>query len=292
MLTTNFDSYFYYLKNEKNYSKHTITAYQKDLLLFQKYLNQMGLRITDFQYQDARGFLVYLYDLGLSKTSVSRHISAIRSFYDFFNMDNDVQNPFKQLVQPKQKKHLPEFFYEKEMQVLIDSIDTTKPMGLRNRAIVELLYATGMRVSELTALRISDFDLQNRFVKVVGKGNKIRLIPFGEYAYDAILKYIDVRNGILTNHDYLFVNQQKGHLTERGVRYILKQLIDKSAINQKIHPHKLRHTFATHLLNQGADLRTVQDLLGHVNLSTTSHYTHVTKEHLRKTYLNTHPRSD
>ncbi|UBH09548.1 tyrosine recombinase XerC [Macrococcus armenti] len=279
-----------YLKLERNFSEHTVEAYHKDILQFTQFLKQEGLDIQSFEYRDARNFLVRQYNKGLGRTTVSRRISALRSFYAFLYEDRE-HNPFSQLVHPKQKKYLPEFFYEKEMALIFNSIDMSKPFALRDRFILEMLYATGMRVSEFISLSVDDFDMSTQTVKVLGKGRKERIVPYGAFAQQALEDYVQFRNSRNVTHEYLLINQQNGPLTTRGLSYILNNIIKRSGADGHIHPHKLRHTFATHLLNNGADLRTVQTLLGHESLSTTSKYTHVTKEHLRKSYINAHPRA-
>ncbi|MCE4956756.1 site-specific tyrosine recombinase/integron integrase [Macrococcoides caseolyticum] len=280
-----------YLKVDRNCSEHTITAYQKDIENFIQFLQSEGLVFEQFEYRDARNYLVQLYELGLKRTTVSRHISAMRSFYNFLYQDTEHVNPFHQLVHPKQEKYLPQFFYEEEMKQLFDAIDTSKPFYTRDKLILELLYATGIRVAELATLKLEQIDQSLMMIKVRGKGNKTRLVPYGAFAQIALTDYIALRTMRSPKHDYLLINQRNAPLSERGIRYVLNQIVKQSATHMEIHPHKLRHTFATHLLNNGADLRTVQDLLGHENLSTTSRYTHVTKEHLKQSYLNAHPRA-
>ncbi|WP_414043330.1 site-specific tyrosine recombinase/integron integrase [Macrococcus animalis] len=290
-MTTDVEAFLNYLKYERNFSVHTITAYEKDIHGFSDFLKVEGLTIHTFEYRDARNYLVRLYEKGMKRTTVSRHISSLRSFYKFLYRDTDRVNPFHQLVHPKQEKYLPEFFYEEEMLHLFQAIDTSKTLHTRDRLILELLYATGIRASELTHLKLTDIDRSFMMLKVIGKGNKVRLVPYGAFAETAIEDYLKFRATRRTDHDYLLINNRNAPLTERGVRYVLNQIVMNATGIRNIHPHKLRHTFATHLLNNGADLRTVQDLLGHVNLSTTGKYTHVTKEHLRKSYLNAHPRA-
>ena len=290
MDTNDLQRFLTYLKNERNFSDHTVTAYKNDVLQFIAFLEQEQLDFRTFEYRDARNYLVSQYNKGLERTTVSRRISALRSFYGFL-YDGDESNPFVQLVHPKQKKYLPEFFYEKEMTLLFNSIDMSKPFAVRDKFILEMLYATGMRVSEFIELKSDAFDLGLMTVKVMGKGRKERIIPYGAYAHRSLLDYMDFRNSMTITHDYLLINQRGGPLTARGLTYILDMLIKRSSADGHIHPHKLRHTFATHLLNNGADLRTVQELLVHVNLSTTSKYTHITKAHLRNSYLSAHPRA-
>ncbi|UTH14669.1 site-specific tyrosine recombinase/integron integrase [Macrococcus equipercicus] len=285
------NAFIAYLKNEKNFSSHTLTAYNNDVRSFIDYLNREGLNIETFSYQNARGYLVYLYDQKLTRSSVSRKISSLKTFYRFIQLDKDAVNPFDALVHPKKEQYLPAFFYEEEMAQLFAEIDQGKPLHKRDQLILELLYATGARVSELVNLKLQDIDEEMMVIKLLGKGNKERIVPFGSFALKSLRNYFPVRQQYAHDHDYLLINSRGEPLTARGVRYILDQVIMRAGNVSEIHPHKLRHTFATHLLNEGADLRTVQDLLGHVNLSTTGRYTHVTKEHLRQTYLNAHPRA-
>lgn len=280
-----------YLLYEKGFSPHTQTAYIQDVLQFEQYLKAQHLQIDTFQYRDARGYLVHLYNQQLTRSTVSRKISSLKTFYRFLRLDQEETNPFDSLIHPKQDKYLPQFFYEEEMARLFAEVDQGKPFHKRDRLILELLYATGLRVSELVSLRLTDIDEEMMVLKVLGKGNKERIVPFGQFALESLRDYLPLRRQYAKDHDGLLINQQGGILTVRGVRYILTDIIKRTGQVSHIHPHMLRHTFATHMLNEGADLRTVQDLLGHVNLSTTGRYTHVTKEHLRQTYLSAHPRA-
>lgn len=291
MINTEVKVFLKYLEQERNFSEHTIAAYENDLQDFLIFLQKECLTISIFEYRDARNYLVHMYNRGLKRTTVSRHISSLRSFYKYLYQDSEKVNPFNQLVHPKQEKYLPKFFYEEEMAQLFEAIDTSKPFYTRDKVILELLYATGIRAAELTNLKLTDLDQQMMMLKVRGKGNKERIVPYGAFAQSAIEDYLVLRETRKIDHDYLLINNRNAPLTERGVRYVLDQIVKRASGPNEIHPHKLRHTFATHLLNNGADLRTVQDLLGHVNLSTTGKYTHVTKEHLRKSYLNAHPRA-
>ncbi|MCP3739083.1 tyrosine recombinase XerC [Rossellomorea sp. BNER] len=285
-----------YLQIEKNYSKYTIEYYQDDIQEFYLFLAQQSInQLDEVEYLDARLFLTSLHERNLSRASIARKISSLRSFYRFLNRDKKTsENPFSLVNQPKSEKRLPKFFYEEELESLLNACKGDEPLQVRNRAIFELLYATGIRVSECEKLTLSDMDFSLSTVLVKGKGNKERYVPFGGYAHDALELYIKQSRNILIkeqDHSTVFVNFRGEPITSRGIRHILTELIKKASLNGKIHPHMLRHTFATHLLNNGADLRTVQELLGHSNLSSTQVYTHVTKEHLRKTYLNHHPRA-
>ena len=252
--------------------------------------------VRDVQYLDARLFLTKLYEKKLAKKTMAKKISCLRSFYKFLLREKLVEaNPFTLVTIPKAEKRLPKFFYENELQLLFQSCETETPLGQRNKALLELLYATGIRVSECCQIRLSEVDFFLGTVLVHGKGQKERYLPFGSLAKQSLELYINSgRKKLISeknNHDVLFVNHRGGPLTARGVRVILNSLIEESALNGHIHPHMLRHSFATHLLNHGADLRSVQELLGHAFLSSTQVYTHVTNERLRKTYMEHHPRA-
>ncbi|MGA4513856.1 tyrosine recombinase XerC [Staphylococcus caledonicus] len=281
------------LKVERNFSAHTLKSYHEDLIQFNHFLDQELLNLKTFEYKDARNYLSFLYSQNLKRTTVSRKISTLRTFYEFWmTQDESVVNPFVQLVHPKKEQYLPQFFYEEEMEELFNTVAKDSKKGLRDRVILELLYATGIRVSELVNIKLSDIDMSLPGVKVLGKGNKERFVPFGEFCRQSIEQYLNEFKPVQhARHSFLIVNMKGEAITERGVRHVLNDIVKRTAGVTEIHPHKLRHTFATHLLNQGADLRTVQSLLGHVNLSTTGKYTHVSNQQLRKVYLNAHPRA-
>lgn len=281
------------LKVERNFSAHTLKSYHDDLVQFNLFLDQELLDLKTFEYKDARNYLSFLYSQNLKRTTVSRKISTLRTFYEFWmTQDETIVNPFVQLVHPKKEQYLPQFFYEEEMEALFKTVAKDSKKGLRDRVILELLYATGIRVSELVNIQLNDIDMSLPGVKVLGKGNKERFVPFGEFCRQSIEQYLNEFKPIHNvNHSFLIVNLKGEPITERGVRYVLNDIVKRTAGVTNIHPHKLRHTFATHLLNQGMDLRTVQSLLGHVNLSTTGKYTHVSNQQLRKVYLNAHPRA-
>ena len=247
------------------------------------------------EYIHARLYVTKLYDENLARTSISRKISSIRSFFRYLNREVDLDDaPFRSLYHPKKEGRLPNFFYEEELQQLFATSSGSDDKSIRNMAILELLYATGIRVSECVSIELDQIDFHYSILRVMGKGRKERIVPFGQYAHDALLQYIkEVRPKLMKNkeHQRLFVNMRGGELTARGVRHILNDMMEAASLHSKIYPHMLRHTFATHLLNNGADLRTVQELLGHAHLSSTQVYTHVTKEHLRNTYMNAHPRA-
>lgn len=286
-----------YLQIEKNYSQYTIEHYYYDINEFALFMSEQAIvNFDNVKYLDVRIYLTKLYEKKLARKSVARKISCLRSFYKFLVREKMVsENPFTLASIPKAEKKLPEFFYEEELAQLFKACETETALGQRNKAILELLYATGMRVSECSQIRLKDLDMNLSTVLVRGKGSKERYIPFGSFAFDALQQYIqNGRKNILAgqrHHDYLFLNYRGGQLTARGIRLILNKLIEQSALTGKIHPHMLRHTFATHLLANGADMRTVQELLGHSFLSSTQIYTHVTNEYLRKTYMTHHPRA-
>ncbi|WP_088006013.1 tyrosine recombinase XerC [Indiicoccus explosivorum] len=290
------DSYMTYIQLEKNYSAHTVSNYRKDLESFFSFLESEGLsEIREVEYLHARNYVTQLYEQAFSRATVSRKISAVRSFFKYGSREFGLnEEAFKSLHHPKKRERLPQFFYEQELEMLFESVSGNDKLSQRNLALLELLYATGMRVSECTSIRIGDLDRAMNIVKVLGKGKKERYIPYGEFAREALEHYIEEARPKLmknTDHVYLFVNSRGEPLTDRGIRYILSDCIKKAALNTAIYPHMIRHTFATHMLNNGADMRTVQELLGHAHLSSTQVYTHVTKEHLRSTYLNAHPRA-
>ncbi|MFJ5963399.1 tyrosine recombinase XerC [Bacillus sp. NPDC093026] len=288
-----------YLQIEKNYSALTISGYTEAIEEFVRFMNIQGINaFEEVSYQDTRIYLTEAYEKGLTRRTISKKVSALRSFYKFLVREQLVkENPFLLVSLPKQDKRIPSFLYEEELKELFAISDLSTPLGQRNQAILELLYATGMRVSELCSLKESDLDLTMDTVLVHGKGSKQRYVPFGSYAHEALITYLeDGRKKLLAKRKdraeaQVFLNQRGAPLTDRGVRYILTELMKKASSTLHIHPHMLRHTFATHLLNEGADLRSVQELLGHSNLSSTQVYTHVSKDSLRKTYMSHHPRA-
>ncbi|MBS4193973.1 tyrosine recombinase XerC [Lederbergia citri] len=291
-------SFIEYLQIERNYSDYTINFYKKDIEQFALFMNAQGIKsFSDVEYVDARLFVTELYNKKLARASASRKISCLRSFYKFLLREELVkENPFALVIQPKAGVKIPNFFYEEEMNVLFEACMDSTPLSIRNLALLELLYATGIRVSECANIQLKDLDFDFSTILVKGKGRKERYVPFGSFAFDALQTYIHhgARNELMKGqetHQYLFVNSRGGPLTASGISHILKKVIESASLTGKIHPHMIRHSFATHLLNNGADMRTVQELLGHSHLSSTQVYTHVTKEHLRKTYMNHHPRA-
>lgn len=289
-----------YLEFERLYSAQTIKAYIIDIHEFVDFLKQNGgfTSYAKVQTLDIRVYLNDLYERSLARTTIARKISSLRMFYQFLVANHVLEdNPFENVALRKHQNHLPEFFYEEEMKVLFDTAyNQHTKLWQRNAALLELLYATGARVAEIVNLRLPQLDFSKKLVLLRGKGDKERYVPFGKFADHILQRYTqELRQELLTqyqqDHDFVFVNNRGAPLTTAGVSYILSQLMKQSSLNGKIHPHMLRHTFATHLLNHGADMRTVQELLGHVNLSTTQVYTHVTRESLQKNYQNFFPRA-
>lgn len=289
------ESFLSYLKYQKHYSSHTVINYENDILDFIKFLEREHLKLNAVSYSDIRFYLMELYNKKYSRSSVSRKLSSLRSFYKYLLREDQIkENPFLLVSSPKKEKKLPEFLYYQELEKLFAFPDTNLPLGQRNLLILELLYATGMRVSELVNVKIKDINNFNNIIRVVGKGNKERLVSYGAYCEDILTLYLeDGRIKLLKNNetDKLLLNNNGKPLTDRGVRLILDNILKQVSINSHVSPHTLRHTFATHMLNEGADLLTVQELLGHANLSTTQIYTHVTNERLRDVYLKSHPRA-
>ena len=282
-----------YLNFEKKYSDYTISSYEKDLDDYIKYLNDKKLKYDKLEYKDVVDYIIYLKGKKLEATSVNRHLSSIRSFYKYL-IDNKItsSNPFKLVRGPKKEKKLPNYLQYDEFVDLINTCDET-PLGIRNRMILELLFATGVRVSELVSIKLTDIDFKDRSIKITGKGKKDRIVYFNKVCQEVMSNYvINARQELLKGkrNDYLIINHLGNKITSRGVQDIIEKILVKSSIKHKISPHTLRHTFATLLLKEGMDIREVQELLGHERLETTSIYTHVTNEELRKAYLNALPR--
>ncbi|MDP2654870.1 MAG: tyrosine recombinase XerC [Candidatus Omnitrophota bacterium] len=281
------EKFLSYIEIEKNYSPHTSLNYRLDLEEFFKFSGEMAVEKMD--YLHLRKFLVELKGRQHRPRTMARKLSSLRSFFRFLQREGLIKNnPAVLLQTPKLDKTLPKFLTEKEMTELIDSPSTVKAMGSRDKAILETLYGTGIRVSELVGLDVDSVDLIGNLAKVRGKGKKERLVPVGEKAVEAVREYLKKRKG---RGSALFLNKNGTRLSARSVCNIAHKYIKLTSANRNISPHVLRHSFATHLLNRGADLRSVQELLGHVNLSTTQIYMHVTTEKLKSVYEKAHPRA-
>jgi tyrosine recombinase XerC len=277
-----------YLEIEKNYSGHTVINYRLDLEDFARFL--AGAELEKIDYLSLRKYLAVLKEKNLGNRTVGRRLSALRSFFRFLSREGYIKtNPILMLSSPKLDKHLPSFMTEDEVKKLIESAfarNEKDVLGLRDRAILEAFYSSGLRISELVGLNSEDIDFISGIVKIRGKGKKERIVPMGESALLAIRKYIDRRK---KQSSVIFLNKNSSRITTRGVRFILEKYLRLAEIKPGVSAHTFRHSFATHLLNRGADLRTVQELLGHANLSTTQIYTHLTTEKLKSVYDKAHP---
>ena len=287
MMNAHIQNFLKYLQVEKNYSEHTLLNYSLDLVDFFAFLGHD--RVGEVDYPALRRFLAELRAKALRPRSVARKLSSLRSFFRYLQREGLIQkNPAALLLTPKLDKVLPHFLSEEEAVRLIEAPAEDEVSAPRDKAIFETLYSTGIRVSELVGLNQTDVDLIGNVVKARGKGRKERIVPIGNKAVEALRSYFNTRKD---RFEAVFLNRSGGRLTARSVRNIINKHILKAAIQQKVHPHMMRHSFATHLLNRGADLRSVQELLGHVNLSTTQIYTHLTTERLKIVYDKAHPRA-
>lgn len=284
------DKFINYIEIEKNYSPHTCKNYRRDLEEFGNFLKSNSVSdIKDIDYFFLRKFLSLLNKKKLSKRTVSRKISTLKSFFKLLLREKIIKNnPASSLIYPRLDKPLPKFLTESQVKTVLELPDTTKILGLRDKAILEFLYSTGARVSEMVSLKKEDLDLLGGVAKAVGKGRRERLLPLGQPAVEAIRQYLRRRQD---QERALFLNKNNKPLGDRGVRFVISSYIKKAALLFKVSPHVFRHSFATHLLNRGADLRSVQELLGHSSISTTQVYTHVSLDSLKKVYQKTHPRA-
>ncbi|MFH0840345.1 MAG: tyrosine recombinase XerC [Candidatus Omnitrophota bacterium] len=285
------DKFINYLNIEKNASHHTIVNYSVDLRDFAKFLGETS--VENVSYLFLRKYLANMKEKNYSKRTVARKLASLRSFFKFLYREGYIKaNPSSGIATPKLDKKLPIFLGPDEVSRLIESPNEKDASGLRDRAIMETLYSTGMRVSELVGMSLNNVDFIGGVVKVFGKGKKERLAPIGDKALRAIRNYLDKRGvARLNDKKAVFLNKGGQRLTDRGVRRIMEKYIKRVSLREGVSPHTLRHSFATHLLNRGADLRSVQELLGHMNLSTTQIYTHVTTERLKEIYDKAHPRA-
>jgi tyrosine recombinase XerC len=282
------EKFMRYMEIEKNYSQHTLTNYRLDLKDFSKFCGELSLEKID--YLLLRKYLAVLKEKNLGNRTVGRHLSALRSFFRFLCREGYLKtNPILMLSSPKLDKHLPSFMTEEEVAKLIESAlpkDNRDELGLRNRAILETFYSSGLRISELVGLSLGDLDFISGIIKAKGKGKKERVVPVGDIALTAIRKYLDQRK---KQSNAVFLNKNGKRISTRGVRDVVEKYLKSAGIQRGVSPHTFRHSFATHLLDRGADLRTVQELLGHANLSTTQIYTHLTTEKLKNVYDKAHP---
>ena len=275
-----------YLKLEKNYSQYTLVNYKKDLFEFKEFVN---VDISRINYFVLRKFLASLSSRNLSKRTVSRKISTLKSFFKFMVREGYIKtSPAAALAYPRLEKKLPQFLTEQEIRHLLDSIPQDTELHFRDKAVFELLYTSGIRVSEMITLTLDDVDFISGMIKVKGKGKKERVVPLGEPAQKALRSYISMRK---SQDKHLILNRFGNKISAVGIRKIIDKWAKFFHLNKKISPHTFRHSFATHLLNRGADLRSVQELLGHSNISTTQIYTHLTTGRLKTVYEKAHPRA-
>ena len=280
------------LKYEKNYSNLTYEGYLSDLDLFLQYLNENNIKsFNSVEYQDIRLYVNYLYDLDYNNRTISRHISSLRSFFKYLKVNNIIDNnPMVLVSNPKLEKRLPKYLNFEDTEKLLNAYSNDY-IGIRNSLILELLYSTGIRVSELVNIKLND--ISGKTIKIVGKGNKERIVYFGDRCLNLINLYLKESYNKLNvnNLNYLLLSKTGKKISDREIRKVIDAAAVIANIDMKISPHVLRHTFATHMLIDGADLRSVQELLGHENLSTTQIYTHLTNEKIRNIYLKSFPRA-
>lgn len=287
-----------FLQLEKSLSEHSVSAYLRDVERLKEFLDSAypEIKVNEITLNNLQDFIVWINNLGMSATSQARMISGIKSFFKYLVLEDVITlNPAELLESPKTGRKLPDTLSVQEIDKLILSLDLSKPSGVRNKAILETLYGCGLRVSELTGLKISDLFFKDGFIKIKGKGNKERLTPIGETAKKAIRIYLDhVRVHLQVQNaaaDILFLNNRGGKLSREMVFIFIKELARKAGIHKTISPHTFRHSFATHLIERGADLRVVQEMLGHESITTTEIYTHLDRDFLRSAIIQFHPRS-
>lgn len=288
--------YNQYLQLEKSLSPNTLEAYQNDLNHLLEFLQEKNLCYKNVTIEDLQHFCAVLIDLGISARSLARTLSGLRSFYRFLHLEGEVENdPTELLEGPKISRHIPDVLTVEEIDRMISCIDLSKQEAQRNRAILEVLYSCGLRVSELCQLKLSSLYLDEGFIRVEGKGNKERLVPISEKAIKELNFWFSERVHIPIkpgNEDYVFVSFRRGGaLTRVMVFYIIKELAERAGIHKSISPHTFRHSFATHLLEGGANLRAIQSMLGHESIGTTEIYTHIDTARIREEILNHHPRN-
>ena len=286
------EKFLEHLKLDLNYSDKTIKSYQQDIESFKKYLNSKGTDIEQANQQLIRMYLSEQMKEGKTKVTCCRRIAGLRHFYDYLVRSNFIkENPFLFVGAPKKEIRYPEALYLEQVEELFSkNRERTDDLKLRDQAIIELLYASGVRVSELVNIKMNAIDLKNRTIRVFGKGRKERMVMFSKSCQKTLKDYL-LNSQLRGSSDYLFTNAKGEQLTTRGVEYILEQIQNKCGVQLGLHPHMLRHTFATHLLEGGADLRVIQELLGHESINTTQVYTHITEEAMKYQFVMSHPRA-
>lgn len=294
------DEFLIYLRANKNYSKRTLESYGLDLRQFLTFFDKAPVStLEEIDHLIFRKYLAILKDEQLARRSIARKISCLRSFFKFLCRQGYLlNNPIQGVSTPKLEKRLPEFLYSEELESLLKLPDLSIILGIRDQAILEVFYSSGLRLQELVGLTLADLDLDRGYLRVYGKGAKERLVPLGGCAKRALIKYLkEVRPKLILKGNSskqtlnVFLNYRGTRLSGRSIQRLMDKYLQQLALHRKISPHTLRHTFATHLLENGADLRVVQELLGHVDISSTQIYTHLTKERIRAVYLKSHPRA-
>ena len=289
------DRFIEYLKYQRNYSDFTCNNYNKDLNEYNSFILSNKINYKNMDYNETKEYVIYLNKKNDAKSTISRKLSSLRTFYKYLVLNNKVEsNPFLLVSSPKKEKRIPKFINYNNMEEILNVPNIKTKEGQRERVILEVLYASGVRVSELVNIKLKDIDFSNKNILILGKGSKERLVSFGDYALEYINLYLKEGRNLLLDgvkSDYLIVGKKSEKLTTRRVEQIIDDIIKKTSIKLNITPHMFRHTFATHLLDNGCDLLVVQELLGHASLSSTEIYTHVSNEHLREVYLKCHPRN-
>ena len=289
------DKFIEYLKYQRNYSDFTCNNYKKDLNEYNSFILSNKINYKNMDYNEAKEYVIYLNKKNDAKSTISRKLSSLRTFYKYLVLNNKVEsNPFLLVSSPKKEKKIPKFINYNNMEEILNVPNIKTKEGQRERVILEVLYASGVRVSELVNIKLKDIDFSNKNILIFGKGSKERLVSFGDYALEYINLYLKEGRNLLLDgvkSDYLIVGKKSEKLTTRRVEQIIDDIIKRTSIKLNITPHMFRHTFATHLLDNGCDLLVVQELLGHASLSSTEIYTHVSNEHLREVYLKCHPRN-
>lgn len=288
------DRYLEYLKIVRKYSNKTIDSYRDDLIEYNEFLGNNFRNVIDIDRDIVNKYLKYLYDRDLNRNSICRKLSSVRGLYNYLVMEEIVSdNCFNSVSNPKKEIYLPKFLSDSEIDSIFEVCDDDSAIDQRDTLIIELLYATGLRVSELVNIKLKDIDTKERVIRVLGKGNKERIVIYNNHTSRAMDRYLS--SGYCEfnkkNSEYLIINKNGDRLSDRYVRTIVSRLSLKAGLNKKISPHTIRHTFATDMLEEGADLVTVKELLGHESLNTTSIYTHITNEQIKKTYDMAHPRA-
>ena len=288
------DKYLEYLKVERKYSNKTILSYKDDLIEYNEFLGNNFTNILNIDMNIVNNYMKYLYDRKITKSSISRKLSSIRGLYNYLVREDIIkENHFNKIQNPKRELYLPKFLKDEELDKIFSVCNSNNPTEERDTLIIELLYATGVRVSELVNIKIKDINREEKLIKVLGKGNKERMVIYNNHTKKALDTYLKDGYNYFNkkSSEYLILNKNGNKLSERYIREIINKKVSQASLDIKISPHTLRHTFATDILENGADLMTVKELLGHESLNTTSIYTHITNEQIKKTYNLAHPRS-